>query len=210
ILDALDECEDHQQLLRWIQNLVGQNSGKVHLLGTARPERHITTMLESLDLNSQYVDLNNASGNDDIESYIRDKVLNTSDFSGFSEDVRQTILNTLDSKAKGMFRWVALQLEDLVECCSDQNIEEQLENLPTSLYKTYTQVIDRIPKNLQVDAIKFFQWLAFSFHPLKSKELQEIPGINLRFEVGGTKPPFNSKGVYHNPKDILRACSSFV
>ncbi|KAF8529531.1 ankyrin repeat-containing domain protein [Hysterangium stoloniferum] len=209
ILDALDECEDYWQLLRWIHSLVGKNSQKIHILGTTRPE--ITTLLESLDPpSSQYVDLNNASGNDDIESYIRDRVFDSDDFSSFSEEVRQNMLNTLCKKAKGMFRWVALQLDDLVNCFSDDNIEEQLENIPTNLYKTYTQVIDRIPAKRQADTMKFLQWLAFSFRPLKLMELREIPGINIGFEVGGSKSPFNSKAIYHNPKDILRVCSSFV
>ncbi|KAF8526331.1 ankyrin repeat-containing domain protein [Hysterangium stoloniferum] len=208
ILDALDECQDYRQLLGWIQNLVGQNSQKIHILATTRPE--IITMLESLDLNCKYMDLNNASGNNDIESYIQYKVLDSGDFTGFSENVRQNMYDTLCEKAKGMFQWVALQLDELRECYSEHNIEEQLENIPTDLYKAYKQVIDKISAKCQVDAMKFLQWLAFSFRPLKSTELREIPGINLDFKVDGSKSPFNSKAVYRNSKDILQVCSSFV
>ncbi|KAF8512442.1 hypothetical protein BU17DRAFT_54077 [Hysterangium stoloniferum] len=100
ILDALDECKDHQQVLRWIQHVVGQNGGKIHILGTTRPE--VITMLKSLDLSSQFIDFDNTSGNNDIDSYIRDKVLVSGDFSKFSMDVRQNVVNTLHNKAKGM------------------------------------------------------------------------------------------------------------
>jgi hypothetical protein len=102
ILDALDECGELQVLLKWIKDLAGENNEKLHFLGTTRPEKQIPAVLDSLYPNSQYVNLSDTSSNDDIQSYIRHRVIQSHDYCGFSEDIKETIMETIAAKANGM------------------------------------------------------------------------------------------------------------
>jgi hypothetical protein len=108
------------------------------------------------------------------------------------------------------FRWVALQLQDLSDCNSDYELEEQLGKLPTTLPETYKKVILKIPQKYQKDVVKFLQWLAFSFEPLKVKELAQIIGINVDYVVNGTTFPFNPKAVYRDPTRLISVCAGLV
>ncbi|KAF8509935.1 ankyrin repeat-containing domain protein [Hysterangium stoloniferum] len=126
------------------------------------------------------------------------------------QSLHQNIFGTLNDLAEGMFRWVALQLEELSTCYSDGDLEGQLGRLPATLDETYSRIIEKIPKRLQEDALRFLDWLAFSFEPLTSRELVQIIGINMDYKIGGTTSPFNSQNVYRDPNDILSVCSGLV
>ena len=83
----------------------------------------------------------------------------------------------------------------------------QLARLPKDLNETYHQIICQIREEDREDAVKLFQWLAFSVHPFKLSELAEI--VQIDFESRDL-PWFNSGRRYYDPADILRVCSGFV
>jgi len=82
-----------------------------------------------------------------------------------------------------------------------------LARLPKDLNETYDRIIDRVREEDRKDAVKLFQWLAFSVRPLKLSELAEV--VQVDFESRDL-PWFNSKRRYDDPDDILRVCSGFV
>jgi hypothetical protein len=82
-----------------------------------------------------------------------------------------------------------------------------LARLPKDLTETYDRILGRIQENDSEDAVKLFQWLAFSVRPLKLSELAEV--VQVDFESRDL-PWFNSERRYDDPEDILRVCSGFV
>jgi hypothetical protein len=68
----------------------------------------------------------------------------------------------------------------------------------------------KIPEKQTKDALKFLQWLAFSFEPLTIEGLAQITGINMDYKIGDTNQPFNSQRVYYDPTNILSVCGSLV
>ena len=84
---------------------------------------------------------------------------------------------------------------------------KQLAQLPKDLNVSYNRILGRIQEKDHQDAVKFFQWLAFSVRPLTLSELAEV--IQVDFESGDL-PWFNSERRYHDAEDILRVCSGFV
>ena len=105
------------------------------------------------------------------------------------------------------FRWVALQLEVLRDCRSPHHVMKQLAQLPKDLNETYDRILGRIQEQDREDAVKLFQWLAFSICPLTLSELAEA--IQVDFESQDL-PWFNSERQYDDAEDILRVCSGFV
>ena len=105
------------------------------------------------------------------------------------------------------FRWVALQLEVLRNCRSRHQVMEQLTRLPKDLNETYDRILGRIQEQDREDAVKLFQWLAFSIRPLKLSELAEAIQVDFKSQY---LPWFNSNRRYDDAEDILRVCSGFV
>ncbi|KAF8519153.1 hypothetical protein BU17DRAFT_15569, partial [Hysterangium stoloniferum] len=208
ILDALDECSGYLRVLKWLKELLVQSGLKLHILVTTRPQESIRRELDIMG--SEYLSLHEQHANDDIAFYIQTTLKTQTSFSSMDQSLHQNIFRTLNDLAEGMFRWVALQLEELSTCYSDGDLEGQLGRLPATLDETYSRIIEKIPKRLQEDALKFLEWLAFSFEPLTSRELVQIIGINMDYKIGGTTSPFNSRNVYRDPNDIVSVCSGLV
>ena len=105
------------------------------------------------------------------------------------------------------FRWVALQLEVLRGCRNRDQVKKQLSRLPKDLNETYDRILGRIEENDRDDAVKLFQWLAFSHRPLNLAELAEV--VQVDFESRDL-PWINSERRYDDTDDIFRVCSGFV
>jgi hypothetical protein len=105
------------------------------------------------------------------------------------------------------FRWVALQLAELENCLSEDEIIQQLKNLPKDLDDIYKQMLKAIDRKYSADTTTFLQWLAFSRRPMKMAEIAEAITVDFSSEDG---PVFNPKRRYKNPRDMLVRCSSLV
>jgi len=92
-------------------------------------------------------------------------------------------------------------------CRNRQQVKEQLARLPKDLNETYDRILSRIQESDREDAVKLFQWLAFSVRPLTLPELAEVVQIDFN---SPDLPWFNSERQYDDPEDILRVCSGFV
>jgi hypothetical protein len=95
----------------------------------------------------------------------------------------------------------------LRDCRSRHHVKKQLARLPKDLNETYDRILRRIQEKDCEDAVKLFQWLAFSVRPLKLSELAEV--VQVDFESRDL-PWFDIERRYNDTEDILRVCSGFV
>lgn len=70
-------------------------------------------------------------------------------------------------------------MEALKDCSTNNEIRKALKSLPETLDETYDRILSKIkPKHRQY-AIAAINWIAFSFRPLRLKELTEAVNIDL-------------------------------
>jgi hypothetical protein len=100
-----------------------------------------------------------------------------------------------------------LQIEELQECHSDLDIDDQLDQLPADLYGVYDRIVSRINKKKLTDVHKILQWLSFAFEPLNLDQIAQVVGV-IPDEEAGLR--FEPSRVYRDPKSVLLVCSSFV
>ena len=103
------------------------------------------------------------------------------------------------------FRWVDLQLQELANCFSPQQVEDQLCALPRSLEEAYGKSLlrSRKPEDLKI----FLQWMAFSNRPLSLEELACTVVVD---SSAAGVPIYNAKNRYMDIRDVLSVCSGFV
>ena len=116
-----------------------------------------------------------------------------------------TICSNLTDPFK-RFRWVELQLADLEECSSPNEIYKQLAELPEGLDEIYNRIVKKIKKKHRADARTFLQWLAFCKRPMRVEEIAET----ITVDFSGECPVFRQEKRYADPRDVLVKCSSFV
>jgi hypothetical protein len=107
ILDALDECAERKELLKWIKHMTSWRKGKLHLLGTSRPVEDIAKYLRSLD--PDHVCMMENLITYDIEKYI-DSILHQDDaFEHWDSEMKATVKNRLLESAGGMYVYADLK-----------------------------------------------------------------------------------------------------
>ncbi len=108
IMDALDECptssgipSPREDVLGFVDELVGLHITNLHICVTSRPEHDIHTVLESLTLRP--VSLHDESGQqDDIASYVTSFVHSDRRMGRWREEDKELVIKTLSEKADGM------------------------------------------------------------------------------------------------------------
>ena len=105
------------------------------------------------------------------------------------------------------FRWVALQVAELVKCSSRDEIDKQLVELPKGLDGIYGRILTKIDEKHRADARTFLLWLAFSKRPMRIVEIAETITVDFASE---DSPIYNSLKRYIDPRHVLVRCSSLV
>jgi hypothetical protein len=101
ILDALDECTERKDLLKWIKEMTSWRKGKLHLLATSRPEEDIAKHLRLLDPDHVYITPGLITG--DVKRYV-DYILDGEDaFDRWNDKIKANIKSKLLDSAGGMF-----------------------------------------------------------------------------------------------------------
>lgn len=202
ILDALDECDETEELLEALTMLRRQQSDHVHILATSRNEKAIRDGLDPLD--PVTVSIESSLVDDDIDTYLTAHLHKDRWWLKWSEEVRSEVKAELSKKAKGMFRWVYCQLESLRKAKSLPILRKILQNLPRGLDETYSRILEAIDEEDRDYAVKLLQWLCFAETAPRLEELNEILAVNVddnRFEPEARFP---------DPHDIESICSSLV
>jgi hypothetical protein len=108
IVDGLDECPNfpgrpsaREEVLEFVEELVGLELPGVHLCVASRPEMDIRMVLETLT--SLQISLHDETGQkEDITKYINSIVCTDRNMRRWKEEVKQLVVDTLSDKANGM------------------------------------------------------------------------------------------------------------
>ena len=100
IIDALDECQDREQLLPLIEEIVEWKLGNLHLLATSRQERDIENCVGPLI--SAQINLHSVQVNADIRTHLRERLKNDSKLKKWPAKIHGQIEAALMDGAHGM------------------------------------------------------------------------------------------------------------
>ncbi|KAK9423933.1 hypothetical protein SUNI508_03949 [Seiridium unicorne] len=143
IVDAVDESRPRDNLLDVLVAIgTEQRFRNVSLMVTSRPEPDIMAKLEHHGRSRIEISMCNQGVRADIRRVVHTELRNTP----WSDEFRKDVENTLVQGARGMFRWVACQL-DLIKRLArhptngEQAIREELNNLPGDIFATYERIL---------------------------------------------------------------------
>lgn len=104
VFDALDECEDCQMLLSFIDRLMDWKSGKLRVIATSRKEKDIEDFFKAKLDDEKRLSIQNEKVDEDIRSYIHEKLQSDRRFERWQKQpkVQEKIEKKLMEKADGM------------------------------------------------------------------------------------------------------------
>ena len=106
IIDALDECTDHEKSLNWVYKLMSDTNHKLtnlHIVATSRPERDIHDIFATLDSHS--IDVGEANTKD-IVDYLNLQM--ESKFTKYDENTQAKVMSELEKHAEGSYVYLFL------------------------------------------------------------------------------------------------------
>ncbi|KAJ6450209.1 ankyrin repeat-containing domain protein [Mycena vitilis] len=173
VLDALDECSEHDELVEFISTLRGW-SKPVHLLVTSQPR---TLFLESAVFDEvSVVLLESETTRSDILQFVESELASKSKLKHIkkAKDAAPKIVN----KSNGMFRMAACLLQELARKKIVIDIDKILAKLPDDLFGIYARFLQPIDEDDFLYVTALLRWVAFSARPVTLHELDEALAIN--------------------------------
>ncbi|KAF4953124.1 hypothetical protein FGADI_6274 [Fusarium gaditjirri] len=206
IIDGIDECDTQVEAnVECLAKLVlSQVDDVINMALFSRDESIIRTRLENdfphveIEAHAEDLQLYVAS---ELSERIASKRLRLRDYS-----LKDLIMTRLVGEAKGMFRWVACQLDYMCELPTDKARREALDKLPPTLYQSYDRILlktdgyDDSVKRLVKRALLL---LAASHFSLRFEEICEA--ISLEDDA----TTLDDDEIVEE-EDLLRWCSSLV
>ncbi|KAG9947567.1 hypothetical protein KCU85_g5598, partial [Aureobasidium melanogenum] len=177
IIDGLDECRESERrpVLELISRL--RQSKKVFkMFVSSRKYTDITRCLARKGVLQVTTDSKQTTN--DINIFIQNKTRSLRQSQSLlvqSDSLFQEMVSTLIQKADGMFLWVTLQLEHFCTLDTDTKIRAALKQLPESLTKTYTRIVEEIDRKRPEQkalAIACFRWMLSANKVLHWTEMQ--------------------------------------
>jgi hypothetical protein len=100
VIDALDECQERDDLLDWLGVFTGSDLLHVHLLLSSRQEKDIEDVLKPL-VDSQ-ISIQGADVDPDIRLYVQDRLSRDRKLKKWPTEIKEEIERSLMGKVNGM------------------------------------------------------------------------------------------------------------
>ncbi|CAG8977987.1 hypothetical protein HYALB_00001869, partial [Hymenoscyphus albidus] len=203
IIDALDECEELDEILDILRVVQGWKENRLHTIVTSRDLVDIRNSLSQVVTDTLCVETSNIG--QDISIYIAERLEVDSRLVRWPPEIRDMIRKTLMDKAHGMFRWIECQLDSLRNCHTIKDLKKDLDALPKTLEETYERILLRIDERDREAALKLLRWVCFASRPITLKEATEVLAINADEQLcydPDLKPI--------DPQDIMFLCSTLL
>ncbi|KAF8345390.1 hypothetical protein F5887DRAFT_1282634 [Amanita rubescens] len=202
-IDALDECDGYDQLFDQVIKVIhGWQLPHFHLLASSRREQHINATIG--EFTPTEICLSAELVQNDIIYYVYSVVGKDHRLKRWDHTIQEHVKNALISGAKGMFRWVACQFEELKHCPNEKVLMDTLKSLPKNLGAIYDQILQRIDEREMSSAKVILQWLILGKQPLTTEELAVV----LTFDP--STGSFDPRLQLPDLDDIIQLCSSLV
>ncbi|KAL9009873.1 MAG: hypothetical protein Q9173_005138 [Seirophora scorigena] len=135
IIDALDECESPQLLLRLILSSTSTQL-PLRIVFTGRNTETLSTAFQRFETPVLIDHVAADDTKDDLEMYVAQEVRYMRGDQYFKTQVIQSVC----AMAKGNFLWVHLVLKEILQCHTEAAIEQALEELPVELLQLYQRM----------------------------------------------------------------------
>ncbi|EFX02179.1 major facilitator superfamily transporter [Grosmannia clavigera kw1407] len=177
VLDGIDEIPygpECEMVIQFLSQLAAHQHRRLHILVFSRPEWDIET---SVVLSSSWTALRITSADiePDVKTYVVNQIGLNHKLRKQPEHVKDDIVKKLVYGSGGMFRWTALQMQELNSRRIMRRKESTsiLSSLPIDLDSTYERILAKVDSNFVDEAAAALRWLVSASRPLFVEELAE-------------------------------------
>ncbi|KAF8184630.1 hypothetical protein K438DRAFT_1837602 [Mycena galopus ATCC 62051] len=168
VLDALDECDDFNQLVNLISTLREWTETPLHLFITSQPRQIFTEGFRGIPC----IALKFNVTQEDIKFFVASEIQTNPKLKIWRRKA-ENITDRVVRKSNGMFRLAACLLIELSRCKWEDQLDNKLNNLPDTLFNIYDRFLDAIRPEDLVYVEGILRWIMFSVMPMSLDELAD-------------------------------------
>ncbi|KAJ4013720.1 hypothetical protein NW766_005959 [Fusarium irregulare] len=205
VVDGLDECGDHaeENTAALAQIAAIQQHDAINMALLSRDEVVIRHIIEK---DFEHIEIE--ARTEDVQLYVASELserITTRKLRLKDPTLKDLIMTRLVEGAKGMFRWVACQLDYMCELPTDKGRRQALSKLPPTLFATYDRILMKVEEhNDEVkELVRKTLLLLFDAPPTSSRLLCE--SISLHEDADSLE-----EDEIVSEEDVLRWCSSLL
>lgn len=180
VIDALDECKNHVELVPLLLKAIETGSIRIFITSRDRfePQRHeIHSKARVLSEDIQVSDTKS-----DIKLYLE---ANMNSLPSTDEDGRQEMIGRILAKSNGCFLWVRLVLQELRQVHTSVDIRQVLEDIPAGMTDLYARILDFMsmaPYGKKLTKAIIY-WTVCSARPLSTDELCHALELDIKDKI---------------------------
>ncbi|KAI0901834.1 hypothetical protein F4806DRAFT_501929, partial [Annulohypoxylon nitens] len=205
VLDGLDECEprSRKELIRTFRILLSESKCTLRIFISSRPDKDIRDEF----LSQPNIEIQANHNKEDIRMYVKEQITKSEKWNSISPTLKDDIIQVLLTRSQGMFLWVSLQIEQILELVSEKAIRDRLGKLPASLEDAYNELYGKIVCRHEYDRYlvdSAIMWVMCACRPLNRYELLCAIRLNPRNE------PLELLGESLSESKLLHLCNNFL
>ncbi|KAE8453869.1 hypothetical protein EG329_007645 [Mollisiaceae sp. DMI_Dod_QoI] len=198
VIDALDES-DHPQLLIELMQSIAKSSAPIKVLLVSRQNSELISTFDRLSVVVPIASLPIEDTKKDIRTYVEKEVR----YMHAGPELKSQIIEKLVAGAEGNFLWASLALVEVMECNTQEDLDETLEGIPSGMIQLYQRmertIIEKTkprPRDQKLGQT-ILTWATCSRRPLLLTELTQAlqPEFSVMLDLKFT---------------ITRVCGQFV
>ncbi|POR31146.1 Uncharacterized protein TPAR_08652 [Tolypocladium paradoxum] len=170
VIDGLDECDGPRAGIKMLSEVL-DSSMPIRILFTSRRTTEIELELKKSSTNPRFATIALENTSVAYRAYIQEE-LTWSDVPEFNERITQQLLDM----ACGSFLWLALTVERINNCHTEQAVEIALQELPPGMEDLYDRMAASIADQQSIDSAltaSILSWVTCARRTLSVLELQE-------------------------------------
>ncbi|KPI34343.1 uncharacterized protein AB675_11224 [Cyphellophora attinorum] len=178
LIDGLDEIveSDRRKMVEFLNFLATNRTPGLQVMITARPAQLESILpIELWHHEPMPTEMVRA----DIKVYVKNRMAKEAALANIDPTLQNLIFEKLAGDGQTMFRYAFLQLERLLDkgVLLRRNAVAVLGQLPTTIVKTYSAILNEIDSDNEYRARAALTWLAYSERPLSMEELGDVCAI---------------------------------
>ena len=188
IVDGLDESDSPRTLLALMSSIPADLP--LHLVVVSRFTSALSSSLDRFPNSMPVARISAENTTCDIPLFVERQLLSMHGH----DSLRQKVTGEVIDRASGSFLWVHLATQEILNCHTQGEIEQVLQDIPTGMQPLYERMEEAMARTLkpadQRLARTLLSWVACSQYPLSLDELAEaiepeFPHvIDLKFSIG--------------------------
>lgn len=143
VIDGLDESDSLQTLLSLFASAAGALPFRFIII--SRPTQSISNALDKFSEPLRVERISTNSASEDIPIYVNKELQSIR----ASSTLRQKIIDLVIDKAAGNFLWVHLAVNEILNCHTQDEIEQVLHDIPSDMQLLYRRIEDSMTESLK-------------------------------------------------------------